>query len=94
MKIDITPEQFEELIKRGYNIDVIFLLKLIDEKFDVSPLCDESMKIASVYHSLIRKGLITCDDEKITLLGRDLLDFINTKSNKNPINNYFPYALK
>jgi hypothetical protein len=82
MKIDITPEQFEELIKRGYNIDVIFLLKLIDEKFDVSPLCDESMKIASVYHSLIRKGLITCDDEKITVLGRDLLDFINTKSNK------------
>lgn len=80
MKLNVTPEQFEELIKRGYNLDVIFLLKLIDDRFDVSPLCDGSMKIASVYHSLIRKALITPDDEKITTLGRDLLDFMNTKS--------------
>jgi hypothetical protein len=80
MKINVTPEQFEELIKKGYNLDVIFLLKLIEEKFDVSPLCDESMKISSIHHSLIRKGLITAEDEKITAIGRDLLDFINTKS--------------
>jgi len=80
MKLNVTPEQFEELIKRGYNLDVIFLLKLIDDRFDVSPLCDGSMKIGSVYHSLIRKGLITADDEKITTLGRDLLEFMNTKS--------------
>lgn len=80
MKLNVTPQQYEELIKRGYNLDVIFLLKLIDEQYDVSPLCDESMKIASVYHSLIRKGLITPDDEKITTLGKDLLDFMNTKS--------------
>ena len=80
MKLNVTPEQFEELIKRGYNLDVIFLLKLVDEQYDVSPLCDGSMKIGSVYHSLIRKGLITADDEKITTLGRDLLDFMNTKS--------------
>ena len=69
MKLNVTPEQFEELIKRGYNLDVIFLLKLVDEQYDVSPLCDGSMKIGSVYHSLIRKGLITADDEKITTLG-------------------------
>jgi len=80
MRLNVTPEQFEELIKRGYNLDVIFLLKLVDEQYDVSPLCDGSMKIGSVYHSLIRKGLITADDEKLTTLGRDLLDFMNTKS--------------
>jgi hypothetical protein len=80
MRLNVTPEQFEELIRRGYNLDVIFLLKLIDEKFDVSPLCDGSMKIASVYHSLIRKGLITADDEKLTLIGKDLLEFMNSKS--------------
>ena len=78
MKLNVTPEQFEELIKKGYNLDVIFLLKLIDEQYDVSPLCDGSMKIASVYHSLIRKGLITNDD-KLTTAGRDLLQFMNTK---------------
>jgi len=78
MKLNVNPQQFEELIKKGYNLDVIFLLKLIDEQYDVSPLCDGSMKIASVYHSLIRKGLIT-DDDKLTTPGRDLLEFMNTK---------------
>ena len=78
MKLNVNPQQFEELIRKGYNIDVIFLLKLIDEQYDVSPLCDGSMKIGSVYHSLIRKGLITTDD-RLTTAGRDLLQFMNTK---------------
>ena len=80
MKLNVTPQQFEELIKRGYNLDMIYLLKLIDEQYDVSPICDENMKIGSVYQSLIRKGLITKDDEKLTLIGRDLLVFLNTKT--------------
>lgn len=80
MKLNVTPQQFEELIKKGYNLDVIFLLKLIDEQFDVSPLCEGSMKIASVYQTLIRKALITKDDEKITTLGKDLLEFMDAKS--------------
>jgi hypothetical protein len=80
MKLVIDPQQFEELIKKGYNLDMMYLLKLIDEQYDVSPLCEGSMKIASVYQSLIRKGLITKDDEKLTLIGRDLLEFINAKS--------------
>jgi len=81
MKLTISPQQYEELIKRGHNLDVIFLLKLIDEQYDVSPLCKGSMKIASVYQSLIRKALITKDDEKLTVLGRDLLVFMDTKMN-------------
>jgi len=81
MKLTISPQQYEELIKIGHNLDVIFLLKLIDEQYDVSPLCEGSMKIASVYQSLIRKALITKDDEKLTVLGRDLLVFMDTKMN-------------
>lgn len=80
MKLNIDPQQFEELIKKGYNLDIIYLLKLIDEQYDVSPLCAGSMKIDSVYQSLIRKGLITKDDEKLTLIGKDLLEFMNAKS--------------
>jgi len=80
MKLNITPEQFQELFKRGYNLDIIFLLKLIDEQYDVSPLCEGSMKIDSVYQSLIRKGLITKNDEKLTLIGKDLLLFLDTKT--------------
>ena len=79
MKLSVTPQQFEELIKKGYNLDVIFLLKLIDEQYDVSPLCEGSMKIDSVYQSLIRKGLITKTDEKLTTIGKDLLVFLDTK---------------
>ena len=78
MKLNVTPEQFEELIKRSYNLDILYLLKLIDEQYDVSPLCKDSMRIASVYQALIRKGLITTDD-KLTMLGRDLLEFLNLK---------------
>jgi len=78
MKLSVTPEQFEELIKRSYNLDILYLLKLIDEQYDVSPLCKDSMRIASVYQALIRKGLITTDD-KLTMLGRDLLEFLNLK---------------
>jgi hypothetical protein len=81
MKLSVTPQQFEELFKRGYNLDVAYLLKLVDEQYDVSPLCEGSMKIASVYQSLIRKGLITNTDEKLTTLGKDLLEFLNTKTN-------------
>lgn len=80
MKLNIDPQQFEELIKKGYNLDIIYLLKLIDEQYDISPLCAGSMKIDSVYQSLIRKGLITKDDEKLTLIGKDLLEFMNAKS--------------
>jgi hypothetical protein len=80
MKLNVTPEQFEELIKRSYNLDIIYLLKLIDEQFDVTPLCEGSMRIAAVYQALIRKGLITDSDDKLTTLGRDLLEFLNVKS--------------
>lgn len=79
MKLNVTPEQFEELIKRSYNLDILYLLKLIDEQYDVSPLCEGSMRIAAVYQALIRKGLITETDDKLTTLGRDLLDFLNIK---------------
>lgn len=80
MKLNINPQQFEELIKRSYNLDIIYLLKLIDEQYDISPLYKDSMKIASVYQSLIRKGLITENDDKLTTLGKDLITFVDTKT--------------
>jgi hypothetical protein len=82
MKLHITPQQFEELIKRSYNLDIIYLLKLIEEQYDVAPLYADSMKLSAVYQSLIRKGLITETDEKLTVLGRDLLEFVEAKDSK------------
>lgn len=77
--LKITPYHFEELIKKSYSLDVIYLLKLIEQKFDVQPLCEGSMKIAALYQTLIRKGLISNSDEKITTLGEELLQFMETK---------------
>jgi hypothetical protein len=79
MNLKITPYHFEELIKKGYSLDVIYLLKLIEQQIDVQPLCEGSMKIAALYQTLIRKGLISDNDEKITILGKELLQFIETK---------------
>ncbi len=74
MKLYISPHQFEELIKKSYNLDIIYLLKLIEENYDIEPLYNNSMKLAAIYQSLIRKGLIT--DNNLTLIGKDLLEFI------------------
>lgn len=79
MNLKITPYHFEELIKKSYSLDVIYLLKLIEQQMDVQPLCEGSMKISALYQTLIRKGLISTTDEKITTEGIELLRFIETK---------------
>jgi len=82
MRMHITPQMFKELIKKSYNLDLIYLLKLIEEQYDIQPLYDDSMKIAALYQTLIRKGLITKDEEKLTPVGESLLKFVNNKKKK------------
>lgn len=79
VKLKITPFHYEELIKKGYSLDLIFLLKMIDEQIDVQSLCEGSMKISALYQTLIRKGLISEEGEKITIIGKELLQFIDSK---------------
>lgn len=79
MKINIEPFHFEEIIKKGYSLDLIYLLRLIDGGFDLSTLRKESAKVDALYQSLIRKGLISEHEDKITTLGKELLVFIETK---------------
>ena len=78
MKLHISPKIFKEIIKKSYNLDSVYLLKLIEDGQDIVPLYEDSMKISSLYQGLIRKGLISRDDEKITIEGKDLLDFISS----------------
>ena len=65
MKLHITPEKFEELIKKSYSLDIIYLLKLIEAEHDVQPLYENSMRISAIYQSLRRKGLIAEDENKL-----------------------------
>jgi len=78
MNLKISAYHFEELIKKGYSLDIIYLLKLIEQRFDIEPLCEGSMKIAALYQTLIRKGLVS-ENDKITLQGEELLKFIDSK---------------
>lgn len=76
---------FEEIIKKGYSLDIIYILKLIKEEYDVKSIYIKSDKIKAIYKSCIRKGLISLED-KLTLLGEELLNFINIDSPNITIN--------
>ena len=80
MKLTIHPEKFLEIIKTSYSLDIIYLLKLIEQGYDISELCKESVKINVLYNTLIRKGLITETEDKLTILGTELLEFIESKA--------------
>lgn len=77
MKMNINISHFEELMKRGYSLDMVYLLMLIDEGADLSGLYQENERASNIRSSMLRKALIT-EDDKITLLGKDLLDFISS----------------
>jgi len=80
MNLKITPWHYEELIKQGYTLDCIFLLKLIEGDVDITELCNDNVKISTLYLFLVRKGLVTTLDGKITTTGYELLKFIDSRS--------------
>lgn len=82
IKFKLTPSHFEQLIKQSYSLDHIYLLKLIEASVDIQPMIDGSMKIAGLYQSLVRKGLVSDVTQEITLLGRELLTFADTEEKK------------
>lgn len=79
MKFNVTPSHFEQLLKQSYSLDHIFLLKLIEANVDIQPLTDGSMKIAGLYQSLVRKGLVSDVTQEITQVGRELLTFADSE---------------
>lgn len=74
MKLTVSPYHFSELLKKGYSLDQIYLLKLVDDGIDIKALAEGSEKIAALLQSLVRKGLIS-EAEKATTLGKELLIF-------------------
>jgi len=82
MNLKLTPYHFEELIKKSYSLDLIFLLKLVEEQHDIASLKEDSVKIAALHQTLVRKGLITESDDKLTTVGQELIKFIDTKEPK------------
>ena len=79
MKFKISPSHFEHLIKQSYSLDHIYLLKLIEANIDIQSMLDGSMKIAGLYQSLVRKGLISNVTQEITQQGRELLTYADSE---------------
>ena len=78
MKLNVTLSHFEELVKKTYSLDMVFLLKLVEEEADLSELCNESARVCALVQSLVRKGLVT-EEHKLTLQGEEILKFIETE---------------
>jgi hypothetical protein len=75
--MNITSEQFKVLISKGYSLDILFILKMIEEEQDISSLI-ENKKVQLLHHTLVRKGLIT-EDNKITLEGKSVMGFLSSE---------------
>ncbi len=84
MKFKISQTHFEQLIKQSYSLDHIYLLKLVEANVDIQPMIEGSMKIAGLYQSLVRKGLISNVTLSITQTGRELLTYADSET-KEPI---------
>ena len=81
MKLELNPDHFVELIKKSYSLDHIYLLNLLNKNYDLSLIINESVKIKALVSTLIRKGLIT-ETNELTVNGKELLIFLNTKTSK------------
>ena len=81
MKLDITDAHYIELHKKGYTIDMIYLLSWLNAGLSVVHIREGSKKIDAIYKTMVRKDLI-CEDGTVNMAGMDLLDFISKKTNK------------
>ncbi len=72
----ITLQKFQELIKKGYSLDTVFLLQNLDK---IDCIDFNNPKLAILKQGLIRRGLIS-EEGRITVDGNELLQFISSPS--------------
>lgn len=68
---------FKEVVNKGYNLDIIYVLQMIEEGLDAKAFCEQSPKLKVIYQSIIRKGLIS-DEDRLTSEGKELLHFLKS----------------
>lgn len=78
MMIKLTKEHYQELVKKGLSLDYVFMLMLVKEGHDIPTLIKDNPKLEAIHQTLVRKALIT-DENKLTLIGHELLDFMGSK---------------
>lgn len=76
MNIKLTFSHFEELIKSGYNLDMLFFVMLVEDGADVDEMIKSGAKMQMIYQSVRRKGLLS-ETNKVTVLGKDMIALLN-----------------
>jgi hypothetical protein len=76
MNIKITFSHFEEIIKSGYNLDMLFFVMLVRDGADVDEMITSGPKMQMIHQSVRRKGLLS-ETNKVTTVGMDLLNLLN-----------------
>jgi hypothetical protein len=79
MNVKLTLYHFKELLKNGFTLDMVFLLKLVEEGHDLKDACNGDPKLEILAQGIYRKGLIS-GDNKITLTGKNVLKFIKEEA--------------
>lgn len=72
----ISDFKFQEIQKKGYNLDLIWILQKCKSGWDHDTI--SLPKVKNLQETAIRKGLIS-EEFKVTLEGQELLDFIESE---------------
>lgn len=75
MNINITHYHFEEIIKAGYTLDMLYFLKLAEDGIDVDSMCSDP-KMRVLCQTVRRKGLLS-ENFKVTVIGKSVLGFLD-----------------
>lgn len=86
IKLNVSLEHLEELVKKGYSLDIVFLLMCIEQEIDVFAV--ENVKIKGIIKMLEVKGLIS--GNKLTIQGKELITFVSTKQSGKLIKKKIP----
>jgi hypothetical protein len=73
MQISIDPIKWEELYNKGYSLDMVYLLKMVEDEYDS---IYTHPKILALQQTIERKGLIS--SEGLTEEGKNLLSFVSS----------------
>jgi len=84
MNVKLTLYHFKELLKNGFTLDMVFLLKLAEEGHDLVAVCEGNAKLEMICQGVYRKGLIS-QDHKITTIGKNVLSFIKEPAPKEAV---------
>jgi hypothetical protein len=78
--LNITLPKLEELYKKGYDLNIIYYLKMIDDGLDPIEISLKNDKLNHIWSSIIRKGLVS--ECTLTAEGKALLDFMKENGDK------------